>query len=131
MANIILNTLFISFILCVISCVSPVVNPVESRRVGTYKAKTTTLQKKVLQIEISANGSFGMSYENTNATTSASENFLVNATNISGLDPNYSFQNSKGAGTLKFISEDRVVVTFRKLVPDYFIIGETTCFKQP
>lgn len=114
----------------IIACVSPVSSPIESSRYGTYEGTQPTLQKRWLQIDIT-NWGFTLGYVNTNVGTTSNTNFIkIDATNISGIDPYYSFQNTKGAGTLKFISSDKVIVTFRKLVPDYYEIGETTCRKQ-
>lgn len=115
------------FIVIILSCSSPVVNPPTTRN-GTYTGTQPTLQKRVLQLHISNDGGFGMEYADTSATTTAANNtFSVNATNITGVDPYYSFQNSQGVGTLKFIDSNRVIVTFRKLIPDYYTIGETLC----
>ncbi len=113
----------------IIACVSPVASPIGENRNGTYKGTQPTLQKRWLTINI-GNGGVTLGYKNTNAGTT-SDTFEIYSTNISGIDPYYSFQNTKGAGTLKFISSNKVIVTFRKLVPDYYVIGETTCRKQP
>ena len=111
----------------IIACVSPVASPIGENRNGTYKGTQPTLQKRWLTINI-GNGGVTLGYVNTNVGTTSNTNFIkIDATNISGIDPYYSFQNTKGAGTLKFISSNKVIVTFRKLVPDYYVIGETTC----
>ena len=120
------------FIIIVLSCSSPVANPISTTRVGNYRGTQSTLQKRALHLYV-YDGGFGMAYADTNAPTNVAINtnntFSVNATNITGVDPYYSFQNSQGAGTLEFISDDRVIVTFRKLIPDYYTIGETLCIK--
>lgn len=116
------------FIIIILSCSSPVANPISTTRAGkTYTGTQPTLQKRVLQLYISNDGGFGMAYADTSATTTANNTFSVNATNITGVDPYYSFQNSQGVGTLKFIDDNRVIVTFRKLIPDYYTIGDTLC----
>ena len=117
-------------IIIILSCSSPTGNTTDINKYeGKYQAKLTTLQKRALTITISNDGSFEMSYENTNGTASSTQGFLVASTNIVGTDPNYSFQNLQGAGTLKFTDTSKVIVTFRKLIPDYYTIGETLCVK--
>lgn len=131
--KIILYIIFIFFfIIIILSCSSPVANPVDITKYnGTYQANLVTIQKRALTITINDDGGFGMSYENTNnGTTTTTDAYLINATNITGVDPYYSFQNGQGAGTLRFIDTNKVVVTFRKLIPDYYTIGETLCTKQ-
>ena len=117
------------FIIIILSCSSPVANPISTRREGIYIGNQPTLQKRFLQLQIYAEY-FVMGYANTNATVDINNAFRVYATNITGVDPYYSFQNGQGAGTLEFISDDRVIVTFRKLIPDYYTIGETLCIKR-
>lgn len=95
---------------------------------GTYKSGQPTLQKRSLTLTIYNNGSLELSYTDTNATGTITTNpFSVEATNIVGVDPYYSFQNNRAMGTLTFISANKVYVTFEKLVPDYYRIGETLC----
>ncbi|TKZ35980.1 hypothetical protein [Brachyspira catarrhinii] len=121
------------FIIIILSCSSPVANPLSTTRVGTYKGTQSTLQRRVLHLYVEGDGGFRMAYADTNAPTNAintNNDFLVNATNITGVDPYYSFQNSQGVGTLEFIGDNRVIVTFRKLIPDYYRIGETLCIKE-
>lgn len=95
---------------------------------GTYRSGQPTLQKRSLTLFIYNNGGLGIAYEDTNTTIgSATAPFTVEATNIVGADPYYSFQNNRAMGTLTFISANKVYVTFEKLVPDYYRIGETLC----
>ncbi|WP_432631936.1 hypothetical protein [Brachyspira sp.] len=122
--------IFIFIFVMILSCVSYVETPIVNRD-GTYTGNQPTLQKRALQIIISGGG-FNMGYVNTNGgTLTTGKSYTVYATNITGVDPNYSFQNSKGAGTLKFVTDNKVIVTFRELIPDYYTIGETVCTKQP
>lgn len=114
--------------LCIIACVSPTANPISADRSGTYRSGQI-LQPRSLQVTVSPTGSLSMSFEHTNGSTDSTETFDVAETNISGLDPNYSFQNGKAAGTLKFISDTKVIVQFQMFPPDEFILGETLCIK--
>lgn len=126
----ILYILIIIFIIIISSCSSPTGNITDINKYeGKYQANLITLQKRALTITIANDGSFEMSYENTNATTSTPQGFSVAATNVVGADPNYSFQNLQGVGTLKFTDTNKVIVTFRKLIPDYYTIGETLCIR--
>ena len=121
--------IFIFIFIMILSCVSYVETPIEPTRNGTYKSNQTTLQKRVLTLTFDGSGGFYMWYDTTNGngTLPANTNpFIVYATNITGVDPNYSFQNGRGAGTLRFVGKNKVIVTFRGL--DY-TIGETTCTK--
>ena len=123
-----ISFIFLSSMIYIISCVSPVTSPIESTRNGTYKSREATFQKRQLTLTVSS-GYFTLSYTDTNGTASAGS-LSVYSTNISGVDPYYSFQNTRGAGTLNFISDKKVIVTFNELVPDYLKIGETTCIKD-
>ena len=120
------------FVISVVSCHSPTgeITDIAKYR-GTYKGNQPTLQKRALALQIDGAGGFSMGYVATNDGNIGSPpySFKVDATNITGVDPNYSFQNSKGAGTLKFVTENKVIVTFRELTPDYYAIGETVCTK--
>ena len=122
--------IFIFIFIMILSCVSYVETPIEPTRNGTYKGNQTTFQKRVLTLTFDGSGGFYMWYDTTNGTGTPPANpFTVYATNITGIDPNYSFQNGRGAGTLRFVGENKVIVAFRELVPDYYVIGETTCTK--
>lgn len=99
-----------------------------SKYQGTYKSGQPTLQKRSLTLSVNGDGSLGLSYTDTNAAGTITTNpFSVDATNITGADPYYSFQNNRAMGTLTFISTNKVYVTFEKLVPDYYRVGETLC----
>ena len=119
------------FVISIVSCHSPTGEITDiAKYSGTYKSKQPTLQKRVLTLRFDGNGGFYMWYDATNGTgTTTTNSFTVYATNITGIDPNYSFQNGRGAGTLRFVGENKVIVAFRELVPDYYVIGETTCTK--
>ena len=121
------------FVISVVSCHSPTGEITDiAKYSGTYKGNQHTLQKRALALQINGSGGFSMGYVATNNGDIGSPpySFKVEATNITGGDPYYGFQNSKGAGTLKFITENKVIVTFRELIPDYYTIGETVCTKQ-
>ena len=121
------------FVISAVSCHSPTgeITDIAKYR-GIYKGKQPTLKKRALALQIESGGGFSMGYVATNDGDIGSPpySFKVEPTNITGVDPNYGFQNSKGAGTLKFVTENKVIVTFRELTPDYYTIGETVCIKQ-
>lgn len=116
-------------IIYIISCVSPMGDISDiAKYQGTYRSGQPTLQKRSLTLFISNNGGLGIAYTDTNTTVGTVNNpFTVDATNIVGAGPYYSFQNNRAIGTLTFISTNKVYVTFEKLVPDYYRIGETLC----
>ena len=122
--------IFIFIFIMILSCVSYVETPIETTRIGTYKGNQPALQKRVLILQFDGSGDFYMWYDATNGTATLPANyFTIYASNITGVDPNYSFYNSKGAGTLKFVNENKVIVTFNELIPDFYKIGETICTK--
>lgn len=122
---------FLSFMfLCIIACVSPAANPIPADRSGTYYS-SEILQPSVLVLIVSNSGGFSMSFSNTNNSPPSTDTFNVSETNISGLDPNYAFQNGRAAGTLKFISTNKVIVQFKMFPPDDLRLGETLCIKNP
>lgn len=114
----------------IVSCSAPTESISDiSKYSGTYRGVAATLQKRSLTLYVSNNGGVGLAYEDTNAgtTTNVTNPFTVDATNIRGVDPLYSFQNGLAMGTLEFISTNKVYVTFDKLVPDYYRFGRTLC----
>lgn len=118
------------FVFYIVSCASPTGNISDiSKYSGTYQSEQATLQKRSLILYISNNGGLGLVYNDTNTTGTTTSNspFTVDATNIVGADPFYSFQNNAAMGTLRFASTKKVYVTFAKLVPDYYRFGETLC----
>lgn len=121
--------IFLFFIIYIVSCASPTGNISDiAKYSGTYQSEQATLQKRSLTLYISNNGGLGLAYTDTNTTgTTPTNPFTVDATNIVGTDPFYSFQNNSAMGTLRFASTSKVYVTFTRLVPDYYRFGETLC----
>ena len=136
MKNICILFLFV-IITYIIACSSPAAN-IPAKRVGYYIGIEATLQKRTLILQIENSGDINMWYNDTNniskppaKPTSPQNPFSVKAENIKGVDPSYSYQNEQGAGTLTFIGDKKVIVTFRKLVPDYYGFEETCTNQNP
>lgn len=134
MKNICILFLFV-IITYIIACSSPVAN-IPTKRAGYYIGIQATLEKRALILQIENSGVINMWYNDTNnisnpPTTKPANPFSVKAENIKGVDPSYSYQNEQGAGTLTFIGDKKVIVTFRKLVPDYYGFEETCTNQNP
>ena len=113
----------------ILSC-KTATTPIASKRSGTYVSAKQVNGSSYLAIAFDGTGGFELYYStDETGTTKPGKVNKATAGNISGEDPNYTFQTGEMAGTLYFISDNtiQITVTFNDNPPG---LNDVLCYKK-
>lgn len=126
MKKILLIMLSIMFV--ILSCKTATA-PIDSQRNGTYVSDKQVNGSSYLAFKY-LDGGFKLYYSDKTGTEPTNNVNTVTADNISGKDPNYTFQTGVMAGSLQFLSVKIVKVTVTFNSENSYPIKDVLCYKK-